>query len=120
MSRRATSCRTLTRRIPFDDSSNVYVSGGREGLPGGTGVEVRGSLQDALRRRPGTARGATSPGDERHRPDVQHSAHHQSFTAHLRAGQVLGEYPSYSPLFAALSRLDRRFCRFIASASGEP
>jgi hypothetical protein len=46
----------------------------------------------------------------------------QLTTSHSQPIYVPGKYsvsPSYSPLFAALSRLDdRRFCRFIASANG--
>lgn len=96
------------------------VSGGREGLPGRIGVEVRGSLQDALRRRPGAVGGAASSRNERHRPMAQHSAHHQSFTAHLRAREIFGG----SLIFASSSAVlfpnpIRSFSLFItASANG--
>lgn len=81
-----------------------FFSGGREGIFGGTRVEVRRSLQNTLRRCFGTARGVTSARNKRFRQNSQHSAHHQSFTAHLRAREILGKQnPSYSLLFATLA-----------------
>lgn len=81
----------------------LLFSGGWEGILGGTRFEVRGSLQNTLRRCFGTARGVTPARNKRFCQNAQHSAHHQSFTAHLRAREVLGKQnSSYSLLFAAL------------------
>lgn len=67
------------------------VTGGREGIFGRARFEICRSLQDALRRCPWAARGTTPARNKRFRPNAQHPAHHQSFTAHLRAREILGE-----------------------------
>lgn len=73
----------------------TFVSGGWTGILGGTCFKVCRPLQNALRRCPGTAWGATAPRNKCLTENAQHSAHHQSFTAHLRAREILGE-----PLFS--------------------
>lgn len=71
--------------------STLRVTGRREGVFGRTRFKICRSLQDTLWGRPWAARRATPTRNKRFRPNAQHSAHHQSFTAHLRARKILGE-----------------------------